>query len=239
MNVHADTGVKKSAPQIDLRTVPKHSLDWPACYRLRPFRIPADDTMDSFGEDSSLLQELRLMTAPTARHALGKAVLPTDFPAAVSRQVLAAFATSAPEWRFAQRGRPHLAVSSRISTALATGVEIYGQFMRDTAQPATRMSFILERYRLTATVADVSDQELFPKCYESQDHLPAQELVETVASAGIAAVVYAEKGGQSAVVIDPSALSYSDDERALTFEWDGSHFAQAYDYRDLFWRSLI
>lgn len=227
-----------SVASIDPRSVPTNNLDWPVAFRLRPARIPDVAPLDIFGEESDGLEQLRALTSPAARHKSGVVPLPHEFQPGTPDVVVAAFAASLPEWRFAETGLSHMLLGSSVAAAITLAREVYSQFMADTEQKPSVLSFIVERFRVAGGFADVSDEELFPACYTGSDHSAPQRLTRELAEEARAGLVFSVAGGLGAVVLKPDAVSRAGLERGVALEWNGKAFTRAFDYRDMFWRDL-
>ncbi len=224
---------------IDPRSVPKSSVHWPAAFRLRPARLPATEPLALLGSKcSDDLLALKALTSPAERHKSGTALLPLDLKENAAEAVLSAFAGSLPEWRFAPRGTAHMLLASSITAAVSVAAEIYGQFMCDTAQKTSTLSFAVERYQLTGRFADVSDVELFPSCYEAQNYEASQGLTASLAAEQETGLLFQVAQDQAAIIFSPGAVTFAGTERALALEWNGSMFHRAYDYRDMYWRDM-
>lgn len=225
--------------RINPRTVPQGRVAWPAAFRLRPQRIPADVPLALLGEDTDALDALRVLTAPSGRHIRKQVPAGPALDEHLDGALLSAFATSIPEWRFASRGQQHSVVSNSLAPAISVAAEIYSQFLKDTSQPETSMNFVVERYRLNGSYADISDTELFPACYEADNWQVPQTLVSDLKETGVDGLIYSADKGQSAVVLRVASLQFQEVERAISLEWTGSRFSRAFDYRILQWRDLV
>lgn len=224
--------------QIDPRSVPQGRVAWSAAFRLRPSRLPADNPLLMLGDNVEGLEALKAITCPSERHVRqlvpAGALLAPD----AQRSLVSAFACSIPEWRFAARGTQHVVVSSTLSAALETAAEIYGQFLRDTNQPATQMNFAVERYSLNGSLADISDRELFPACYQPDNWQMPQTLSRELGQSGQDGLIFDTGKGLSAIILNPSSLQFREVERAISLTWSGDGFSRAFDYRILDWRDL-
>jgi len=235
----AKASLKKTQAGIDPRAVPKALINWPVAFRLKPARLPATSPLAQLEpEAADILTALKDMTSPSVRHKEKRALLQGVMPAGTADTVLSAFATSVPEWRFASRGIAHMVLASSIDAAIIVASEIYRQFLQDTAQPASSLSFSVERFSLVGNFADICDQEVFPDCYDPSGAEVAQGLVTSLADAGEDGLVFQIGTDQAAVILNPTKVSERGLERALALEWDGNKFHRAYDYRDMFWRDL-
>ena len=224
--------------RIDPRSVPQGRIAWASAFRLKPHRIPEDKPLSLLGEDADGLDVLRVLTAPSERHIKKQVPVAPEIAEDLDDTLLAAFACSIPEWRFAARGQQHVVVSSNMAAAISLAAEVYGQFLKDTGQSAMQMNFVVERYHLNGTFADISDRELFPACYQADNWPVSQALVTELGQAGLDGMVYGEDKGQSAVVLQANALKFQDTERAISLEWTGARFTRAYDYRILEWQQI-
>ncbi|MCK0070797.1 hypothetical protein [Kordiimonas laminariae] len=224
--------------KLDIRSIPDSFLKWPAAYRLKPARVPADHALKDYGEDEAALDELIGLTAPTGRWQDGKIALEQGTEIGTAPEILEGFANPYPEWRFNPRSLPHMVVGDTIEAAVAFISEIYEAFLRDTNQPPCRMNFLLERYTLEGSFKDVTDREVFPACYSMADHSVSQQVVVDVAGSGNAGLLYEEEGGTVAVITQAKALKWHGQERAVVLDWDGARFTRMFDYRGLYWRDI-
>jgi len=224
---------------IEPRSVPKTMIHWPSAFRLKPAKLPATQPLAILEpEGVESLISLKDMTSPSARHREKSVLLQHNMPVGVSETVVSAFATSVPEWRFAARGTAHMVLASSIAAAISVASEIYGQFLRDTNQPTSCLSFSVERFCLTGNFADVCERETFPSCYEDQNKEAPQGLVNAFSIAGEDGLIFESSAGQAAIVLNPQAITRGGLERAVALEWSGSQFHRAFDYRDMYWRDL-
>jgi len=224
---------------IDPRSVPRTHAKWAAAFRLKPAKIPGTEPFAFFGQHSEeSLTALKNLTSPAARHLSQKVMLQTGIPVGASKSVLSAFASSLPEWRFVARGTPHMVLASTVGGAVAVATEIYGQFMRDTGQKSSMLSFVVERFHLAGTFADVCDSETFISCYDDKENQVPQHLVDALASSDEDGLIYDAGAGLAAVILNPAAITSASNERALALEWNGERFYRVYDYRDMYWRDL-
>jgi len=226
------------SPDIDPRSVPKVMIDWPVAFRLKPANLPESNSFTAMGKNVEGLRALKNLTSPAARHGSGAVPLPLDVPPGTSRSVVSAFAGSLPEWRFATREMAHMVLAASIPAAIAVAIEIYGQFMRDTSQSASTLSFQVERFHLKGKFADVADEELFPACYDLTDSTVSQRLASSLNVQGEDGLVFETGSGLAAIVLAPKLISRAGVERALALEWNGENFHRVYDYRDMYWRNL-
>ena len=227
-----------AGPEIDLRSVPRVAVDWPAAFRLRPTTLPQVAPLLLLGDDLEGLEALKDLTSPAVRHRRGTVPLPFDLQPGTSASVVSAFANSLPEWRFAGRGQAHMLLASTVTAAVAAATEVYGQFMLDTEEKPSVLSFMVERFRLSGSFADVSDSEVFPACYDSQSFEVSQQLVASLADEKKDGLIYDIEGGQGAVVLQPGGIVRAGIERGLGLQWNGTEFSRLYDYRDMYWREL-
>jgi len=225
-------------PGIDLRSVPKTRIVWSTAFRLRPASVPDRPPLAKLGPDVETLTALKDLTSPSARHSSGNVLLGVSVPPGAAQSVLSAFSSSLPEWRFVADQTPHMLLSDSLEGAVMLACEIYGQFMLDTAEGPSTLSFIVERFTLAGTFHDISDRELFPSCYDSSNYTASQRLLADVAEAGADGLVFSAAGGSTAVLLRPECVDRSGTERAVALEWDGHKFIRAYDYRDMYWRAL-
>ena len=223
---------------LDIRSIPDSFVKWPAAYRLRPVRVPADHALKDYGEDEAGLNELIAFTAPVGRWRDGKITLEQGAEVGTAPEITEGFANPYPEWRFNSRSLPHMVVADTVQAAAEFAVEIYGVFLRDTGQPPCRMNFLMERYTLDGSFKDVTDREVFSGCYSSNDHSVSQQVAADISSSESSGLLYGSESGNIAVVTKAKVLSWRGQERALSFEWNGSAFTRVFDYRDLHWREL-
>lgn len=224
---------------IDPRSVPRTMTNWPSAFRLKPAKLPATQPLAQLEPKGvEKLLSLKDMTSPSARHREKSVLLQHSMPVGAPETVVSAFATSVPEWRFAARGRAHMVLASSIAAAISVASEIYGQFLRDTKQPTSCLSFSIERFCLTGHFADVCERETFPTCYEDQNKEAPQGLVNALSIAGEDGLIFETSAGQAAIVLNPEAITRGGLERAMALEWDGNAFHRAFDYRDMYWRDL-
>ena len=229
-NSHAD---------IDPRSVPKTRVNWPVAFRLKPAKFPGTAPLSLLVSDgASQLAALKDTTSPAVRHKLRQVPLPLKVPAGTPTTILSAFASSVPEWRFAARGTPHMVLASSVTAAVSVASEIYSQFMRDTAQKASTLSFVVERFCLAGQFSDICDSETFPACYAGPSITVPQQLVTAINENGEDGLVFDVIGGQAAVALNPATIKNAGLERALALEWNGETFHRLYDYRDMYWRDL-
>jgi len=230
--------VALAGPEIDPRSVPRVAVDWPAAFRLRPAKFPQVSPLLLLGDDLEGLEALKGLTSPAVRHRRGAVPLPIDLPSGTSGSVVSAFANSLPEWRFAARGQAHMLLASTVTVAVAAATEIYGQFMLDSEEKPSVLSFMVERFRVSGSFADVSDVEVFPACYDSQTFEVPQQLVASLAAEKEDGLIYGIGDGQAAVVLQPGGIVRAGIERGLGLQWNGTKFSRLYDYRDMYWREL-
>jgi len=230
--------VAASQPGINLRSVPKTQISWPTAFRLRPASLPDRPPLAQLASDVEALTALKDITSPACRHAAGRVPLGVAVPPGAAQTVLSAFSTSLPDWRFVAGQTPHMLLSDSLDGATAMAAEVYSQFMEDTAQGPSTLSFAVERFGLVGHFYDVSDTELFPACYDKGTHGVPQRLLADTAAEGADGLIFSVGDAGAAVVLKPVLISRFGVERALALEWDGSSFTRAYDYRDMYWRSL-
>ncbi len=223
--------------KIDIRTVPETFTVWPAAYRLCPVRVPSEDVLSEYG-DSDALEQLIALTSPLERHKAGAVPQKEGGGAGTAHSVMAGFSSPYPEWRFSAGKLPHMVVGDCLQAVTEFVCDMYGGFLRDTAQGPCRMNFLLERYSTVGNFKDISDKEVFAGCYEAVDYSVPQMLAQEVAASETAGLLYTAKQGKLLVLTKASAIRFRGNERSFSLEWDGNAFTRIFDYRDMHWRKL-
>ncbi|MEX0299935.1 MAG: hypothetical protein AB3N28_12765 [Kordiimonas sp.] len=227
-----------TAAVIDPRSVPKSSLSWPAAFRLRPASVPINEYAENVESNAGDIEALINLCSEVGRHNQGLVPLGFATPHSMPPAVVSAFANPAPEWHFAPTGLAHIAVAETLKGALALGAEQYGQFLKDTEQPACRVSFVMERFLVKGSFSDITDTEVFSACYNTVDYTVMHQLARGLSDTESDGFVYDVESQKYAVVLKPECLSGHAEERAIALEWDGMQFSRYFDYRDLFWSDL-
>jgi len=233
-----DTEAVLGSATINTAELSTMFLNWPAAYRLRPARLPAAEPLSLLGEDVAGLLELKALTAPEPSRNKGKLHTLDTQQTRRPKAVTTAFNAPLPEWRFAQRGTPHIVLASSVAAALHVASEIYGQFLLDTGQGGSVVSFVVERYRLSGTFADLRTAADYPACYDLLAHVVPQTLVSDLLNGNGSGLLYSAGEGEAVIALPPCQITGGEIERALALEWDGSRFARSFDYRDMYWRPV-
>ncbi len=227
-----------SGAEIDPNSIPKRLLTWPAAFRLRPIAVPQNPYAAAVAGDEADIEALIAHCSSVGRHNRGLVPLPFLSDFAAPETVLAAFANPAPEWQFAPTGLPHLAVAENAKAAIRMGKETFGQFLKDTDEGPCRVSFVLERFVLKGSFHEITDAEVFSRCYDAVDYTVSHQLVSALRAAEADGLIYARNEGNCAVVLKADCFSGYARERALALDWDGIRFTRYFDYRDLYWAEL-
>lgn len=238
MKLADDIAAVSASAVITIADLPTEFLNWPAAYRLRPARLPATEPLALLGEEAAALLELKALTEPTPSNSVEELSKPSAEQRSRSEAVAGAFRAPLPEWRFARRGTPHIVLANSLEAALHVASEIYGQFMLDTGQGRSVMSFVVERYRLSGNFADVRTVADYPACYDPLAHYVPQRLVADLLTGGRTGLLYSAGAGEAVVALPSNKIIGGEIERALALEWDGIRFARSFDYRDMYWRDI-